>query len=102
MQKLIVIVVAGMCTLGIPNRAVGATGETAQAEANRQKPLQRCDQLAEKAQLECLQKARERVVEARSKREASAEQKNAKGQGERGVTPGTASTPGAPANPKAK
>ena len=45
-------------------------GDTAQAAKARSKPLQRCDQLKEKAELECLQKARERIVEARRKREA--------------------------------
>ena len=44
--------------------------DVAKAEAARKKPLQRCDQLADKAQVECLQKARERIVEARQKREA--------------------------------
>lgn len=45
--------------------------DVAKAEAARKKPLQRCDELADKAQLECLQKARERIVEARQKREGS-------------------------------
>lgn len=45
--------------------------DVAKAEAARKKPLQRCDELADKAQLECLQKARERIVDARQKREAS-------------------------------
>ena len=49
-----------------------AAGEVAQAEAARKKPLQRCDELKDKAAIECLQKARERIVEARKKREASA------------------------------
>jgi hypothetical protein len=48
-----------------------ASSEVAEAEAARKKPLQRCDQLKDKAQVECLQKARERIVEARGKREAS-------------------------------
>ena len=47
--------------------------ETAKADENRRKPLQRCDQVADKAQVECLKKARERIVEARSKREAAGE-----------------------------
>ena len=51
--------------------AHAATGEVAEADAARKKPLQRCDQLKDKAELECLQKARERVVEARKKRESS-------------------------------
>ena len=45
--------------------------DVAKADAARKKPLQRCDELADKAQLECLQKARERIVEARQKREGS-------------------------------
>ena len=50
-------------------------GEVAKADENRKKPLQRCDELKDKAQLDCLQKARERVVEARTKREAKGEKK---------------------------
>jgi hypothetical protein len=89
---LIIIAAAWMCTLGIPHVAVAATNETAKADANRRTPLQRCDQLSEKAQIECLQKARERVVEARNKREASAQQKSAKGQGDRVSAPATSET----------
>jgi hypothetical protein len=55
---------------------VYAAGETAQADAARKKSLQRCDQLKDKAELDCLQKARERIVEARQKRE-NAEKKPA-------------------------
>ena len=51
--------------------ALAASGEAAEANAARKKPLQRCDQLKDKAELECLEKARERIVEARKKREAS-------------------------------
>ena len=54
-----------------PAQAAPQKSERAQAEENRRKPLQRCDQLAEKAQVDCLQKARERIVEARRKREAA-------------------------------
>ena len=50
-------------------------GEVAKADENRKKPLQRCDELKDKAQLDCLQKARERIVEARAKREAKGEKK---------------------------
>lgn len=46
-------------------------GDVAKADAARKKPLQRCDQLNDKAEIECLQKAREGVVEARRQREAS-------------------------------
>ncbi len=48
---------------------VAAASDTASAEKNRRKPLQRCDQLKGEAELECLQKARERVVESRKTRE---------------------------------
>jgi hypothetical protein len=58
-----------------PAKGETAKTETAKADENRKKPLQRCDELKEKAQLECLRKARERVVEARSKREAKGEKK---------------------------
>jgi hypothetical protein len=44
--------------------------EVADADAARKKPLQRCDQLSDKAEVECLQKARERIVDARRKRES--------------------------------
>jgi hypothetical protein len=52
--------------------AVAATGEVAEADAARKKPLQRCDQLKGDAELDCLKKARERIVDARKKRESSA------------------------------
>jgi len=47
------------------------SGEVADADAARKKPLQRCDQLSDKAEIECLQKARERIVDARRKRESA-------------------------------
>ena len=47
-----------------------AAAKDGEAQKARQKPLQRCDQLKGDAELECLHKARERVVEARQKREA--------------------------------
>jgi hypothetical protein len=49
-----------------------AAGEVADADAARKKPLQRCDQLSDKAEIACLQKAREGIVAARKKRETSA------------------------------
>jgi hypothetical protein len=52
-------------------QAATSKSAPAKAEQNRKKPLQRCDELADKAQLDCLQKARQSVVEARKKREAS-------------------------------
>jgi hypothetical protein len=61
---------------GEPAKGAPSTkAETAKADENRKKPLQRCDELKDKAQLDCLQKARERIVEARSKREAKGEKK---------------------------
>lgn len=51
--------------------AEGKSAQAAQAAKARSKPLQRCDQLKDKAELECLHKARERIIEARRKREAS-------------------------------
>ena len=57
--------------LGAPSAVMAAT-DTESAQKNRRKPLQRCDQLNGDAELECLQKARERVVEARNKRETGA------------------------------
>lgn len=47
------------------------SADVAKAETARKKPLQRCDELADKAQVECLQKAREGIVQARQKREAA-------------------------------
>jgi hypothetical protein len=59
---------------GEPDKpAPSAKSDIAKADQNRKKPLQRCDELKDKAQLECLRKARERIVEARNKREGSAE-----------------------------
>ena len=51
--------------------AMAVAGEVANADAARKKPLQRCDQLSEKAEIACLQKAREGIVEARAKRETA-------------------------------
>ena len=58
--------------------AFAAAGETAKADAARKKPLQRCDQLNDQAELDCLQKARERIVEARKKREGAAQKADEK------------------------
>ena len=66
------LLAAATCGLLIVLSAGSArAADTAAAEANRRKPLQRCDQLNDKAEIECLKKARERIVEARQKREAS-------------------------------
>ena len=53
-------------------KASVAAEDTERAQKNRRKPLQRCDELKGDAELECLKKARERVVEARMKREEKA------------------------------
>ena len=58
-----------------PSTGKSTKAEIAEAQENRKKPLQRCDQLADKAQQDCLQKARQRIVEARKKREASGEKR---------------------------
>jgi len=55
----------------VPAAAPAATGEVAQADAQRKKALQRCDQMKDKAQVDCLKKARERIVDARRKRETA-------------------------------
>jgi hypothetical protein len=64
--------VAALVLASLPTAVTAASGEVAKAEAQRKKPLQRCDQLKGDAELECLKKARERVVEARKKRESTA------------------------------
>jgi hypothetical protein len=61
-----------LSALLLPLAAHSASGEVAKADAERKKPLQRCDQMKGDPQLECLKKARENVVEARKKRESSA------------------------------
>ena len=66
--------------------AQAAASEAAQSDAERKKPLQRCDQLKGQAELDCLNKARERIVEARKKREGSSDDKSK-----------ASSTPGKPA-----
>jgi len=67
--SLVALLLSAACTAPA---AMAASGEVAKAEAARKKPLQRCDQLKGDAELECLKKARERIVEARKEREASA------------------------------
>lgn len=42
-----------------------ATDAAAKADSARKKPLQRCDQLNGKAELDWLKKAREGIIEAR-------------------------------------
>ena len=62
----------GETAKGEVGKGTATKGEVAKADAQRKKPLQRCDQLKGDAELECLKKARERVVEARKKRESTA------------------------------
>jgi len=56
--------------LALPS-VIAVAGEVANADAARKKPLQRCDQLSDKAEFACLQKAREGIVAARTKRETA-------------------------------
>ena len=67
-----------LSALLLPVLGQAATGEVAKAETERKKPLQRCDQMKGDAELECLKKARENVVEARKKRESSAKTEESK------------------------
>ena len=55
----------------LSTNAFGAAADKQEAQKAREKPLQRCDELADKAQMECLKKARERVLESRKKRESA-------------------------------
>jgi hypothetical protein len=64
--KIPLAAVALLCT-----QLVFAAATDSEAQKARKKPLQRCDQLKGNAELECLQKARERVVESRQKRQES-------------------------------
>ena len=61
---------------GTPGIACAAASESAQSDAQRRKPLQRCDQLKGQAELDCLNTARKRIVEARKKRESAADDKS--------------------------
>ena len=64
--------------LVLQGTAFAAANEIAKADAARKKPLQRCDQMGDKAELDCLHKARERIVEARKKREGAAQKQEEK------------------------
>lgn len=69
----------GFISVFVLHQAVfAAASETAKADAARKKPLQRCDQMADQAELDCLHKARERIVEARKKREGAAQKQDEK------------------------
>ena len=79
---------AGVVVALLAQAAIAATADTAKpaepakavdkakAAENRKKPLQRCDELADKAQTDCLQKARQHIVEARKKREAAGDKRS--------------------------
>jgi hypothetical protein len=71
-------ILAVVLTLCVPS-ALAAAADAEKAEKNRRKPLQRCDQMKGDAELECLQKARERVVDTRKKREISKGEESAAG-----------------------
>jgi hypothetical protein len=70
-----VLFIALLCPL-VASHA--ASGEVAKADAERKKPLQRCDQMKGDAELECLKKAREHIVDARQKRESAAKKDESK------------------------
>ena len=57
---------------GVATGYAHSATEVAEADAQRKKPLQRCDQLSEQAEFDCLHKARERIVEGRQRRQAPA------------------------------
>ena len=78
MSKLSLIPIAFVAALLFNDAAFTAASETAKADAARKKPLQRCDQMTDQAELDCLQKARERIVEARKKREGAAQKPDEK------------------------
>lgn len=59
--------------LALPGASFAATSEVAEARKQRSQPLQRCDQLKAEAELSCLQRARERIVEVRRDREGASQ-----------------------------
>jgi hypothetical protein len=69
---LVILAIACMNGAAFAAAAEPKPGEAAKADKARSKPLQRCDQLSDKAELDCLHKARVGIVEARRTREASA------------------------------
>ena len=64
---------------GLHGFACSAATGSVDSDAQRKKPLQRCDQLKGQPELDCLNKAREGIVEARRKRESAAEDKSKAG-----------------------
>ena len=73
-------IVCLLAVVALVSSAVGhaADPDVGEAQAQRKKPLQRCDQLKGDAELDCLRKAREHIVEARKKRESSAKAEESK------------------------
>jgi FtsZ-interacting cell division protein ZipA len=70
--------IAFIVALVVHEAAFAAASETAKADAARKKPLQRCDQMTDQAELDCLKKARERIVADRKKREGAAQKQDEK------------------------
>ena len=66
---------AGIAATAEPAKSAPPKSDVAKADENRKKPLQRCDELKDAAQLDCLKKARERIVDARATRESKAANK---------------------------
>jgi hypothetical protein len=67
------LIVGMVLACGAQSLVLAAAADKKEAQAARDKPLLRCDHLTDKAQLDCLTKARERVLEARKKRESKGE-----------------------------
>lgn len=62
--------------VALQSATLAAAADPKEAQTARKKPLQRCDELADKAQIECLAKAREQILEARKKRETAGEKRS--------------------------
>ena len=72
----ILLAVTLLLPVALQGTALAAAADAKEAQTARKKPLQRCDELADKAQIECLAKARERILEARKKRETAGEKRS--------------------------
>jgi hypothetical protein len=59
---------AAIAAWGFAPPAPGGEGKSAQQPDPRKFSLKRCDQLADKARLECLEKARQDIMDARGRR----------------------------------
>ena len=69
MLRHLLLTAAAAAAFSLANPALPAAADSKEAKVEREKPLQRCDQLADKAQFDCLAKARDSVAQARKKRE---------------------------------